>query len=33
MSCFMNTFRELGFFDYNGGVHLHRSLLDLVLHD
>ena len=29
----MNKFRELDFFDYNGGVHLHRFLLDIALHD
>jgi CRP/FNR family cyclic AMP-dependent transcriptional regulator len=30
---FMNKFRELGFLDYNGGIHVHSSLLNIVLHD
>jgi CRP-like cAMP-binding protein len=30
---FMNRFRQLGFIDYNGGLEVHSSLLDLVLHD
>ena len=30
---FMNKFRKLGFLDYNGGVHVHSSLLSIVLHD
>jgi hypothetical protein len=36
---FMNTFRRLGFIDYkdgsrrNGGLHVHSSLLNVVLHD
>ena len=30
---FMNKFRKLGFVDYNGGVHVHSSLLNIVLHD
>jgi len=33
VSFFMNKFRELGFLDYNGGVHVHSSLLNVVLHD
>jgi len=33
VSFFMNKFRKLGFLDYNGGVHVHSSLLDIVLHD
>jgi CRP-like cAMP-binding protein len=33
VSFFMNKFRKLGFLDYNGGVHVHRSLLNIVLHD
>ena len=33
MSFFMNKFRKLGFLDYNGGVHVHSSLLSIVLHD
>jgi hypothetical protein len=27
ISHFMNKFRKLGFIDYNGDVHVHRSLL------
>jgi CRP/FNR family cyclic AMP-dependent transcriptional regulator len=30
---FMNRFRELGFIDYNGGLEVHSSLLNFVLHD
>ena len=30
---FMNKFRRLGLIDYNGKIHVHRSLLDLVLHE
>ena len=30
---FMNKFRQLGFIDYNGGIAVHSSLLDVVLHD
>jgi CRP-like cAMP-binding protein len=33
VSFFMNKFRKLGFLDYNGGVHVHSSLLKIVLHD
>jgi CRP/FNR family cyclic AMP-dependent transcriptional regulator len=33
VSSFMNKFRELGFLDYNGGIHVHSSLLNVVLHD
>ena len=33
VSFFMNKFRELGFIDYNGGMHVHSSLLTVVLHD
>jgi hypothetical protein len=29
----MNKFRKLGFIDYNGGVEVHSSLLNVVLHD
>jgi CRP/FNR family cyclic AMP-dependent transcriptional regulator len=29
----MNKFRKLGFIDYNGGIHIHSSLLNLVLHE
>ena len=30
---FMNRFRKLGFVEYNGGLHVHRALLTVVLHD
>jgi CRP-like cAMP-binding protein len=31
---FMNRFRDLGFIDYNGGgMHVHSSLVSVVLHD
>jgi CRP-like cAMP-binding protein len=30
---FMNRFRKLGFIDYNGGLKIHSSLLNIVLHD
>jgi len=33
VSHFMNKFRKLGFLTYNGGVHVHSSLLNVVLHD
>jgi hypothetical protein len=34
VSHFMNKFRQLGFIDYNGGIAVHSSLLNLVLlHD
>src|SRR3954452_9974115 len=33
VSFFMNRFRELGFIEYNGGLHVHSSLLNVVLHD
>jgi CRP/FNR family cyclic AMP-dependent transcriptional regulator len=30
----MNKFRQLlGFIDYNGGIAVHSSLLNVVLHD
>jgi CRP/FNR family cyclic AMP-dependent transcriptional regulator len=29
----MNKFRKLGFIEYNGGLSLHTSLLNVVLHD
>jgi CRP-like cAMP-binding protein len=29
---FMNKFRKLGFIDYNGGLHIHSSLLNVLLH-
>ena len=30
---FMNKFRKLGFIHYNGGLKVHSSLLNVVLHD
>jgi CRP-like cAMP-binding protein len=33
VSVFMNKFRKLGFIDYNGGLQVHTSLLNVVLHD
>jgi CRP/FNR family transcriptional regulator, cyclic AMP receptor protein len=34
VSYFMNRFRGLGFIDYSGnGMHVHSSLLSVILHD
>lgn len=33
VSFFMNKFRKLGFIHYNGGIEVHSSLLNVVLHD
>ncbi len=33
VSTFMNHFRELGLIDYNGGIRVHKSLLNVILHD
>jgi CRP/FNR family transcriptional regulator, cyclic AMP receptor protein len=34
VSFFMNRFRKLGFIEYdNGSMHIHSSLLNIVLHD
>jgi CRP/FNR family transcriptional regulator, cyclic AMP receptor protein len=33
VSFFMNRFRKLGFIDYNGRIHVHKSLLNVVLLD
>jgi CRP/FNR family transcriptional regulator, cyclic AMP receptor protein len=33
VSFFMNKFRKLGFLEYNGSLHVHSSLLNIVLHD
>jgi len=33
VSFFMNRFRELGFVQYNGGLEVHSSLLNVILHD
>lgn len=33
VSFFLNKFRKLGFIEYNGGMHVHTSLLNVILHD
>jgi CRP/FNR family transcriptional regulator, cyclic AMP receptor protein len=33
VSFFMNRFRKLGFIHYSGGLQVHSSLLNVVLHD
>ncbi len=33
VSFFMNRFRRLGFIEYNGRIRVHKSLLNIVLHD
>jgi CRP-like cAMP-binding protein len=33
VSFFMNRFRNMGFVDYNGRIRVHKSLLNIVLHD
>jgi CRP/FNR family cyclic AMP-dependent transcriptional regulator len=33
VSFFMNRFRKLGFIEYNGGLEVHSSLLNVILHD
>lgn len=33
VSFFMNKFRKLGYIDYDGEVHVHSSLLNVVLYD
>jgi CRP/FNR family cyclic AMP-dependent transcriptional regulator len=33
VSRFMNKFRQLGLIDYNGHIEVHRSLLNVVLHE
>jgi CRP/FNR family cyclic AMP-dependent transcriptional regulator len=33
VSFFMNKFRKLGFIEYNGGLHVHSSLLNVILLD
>src|SRR5260370_40185550 len=30
---FMNRFRDLGLIEYNGRIRVHKSLLNVVLHD
>jgi len=33
VSFFMNRFRKLGFIEYNGRIRVHKSLLNVMLHD
>lgn len=33
VSFFMNRFRKLGFIDYDGQIKVHRSLLNVILHE
>ncbi len=33
VSHFMNRFRDLGYIEYNGRIHVNKSLLNVVLHD
>jgi CRP/FNR family transcriptional regulator, cyclic AMP receptor protein len=33
VSFFMNRFRKLGLIEYNGRIRVHKSLLNLILHD
>jgi CRP-like cAMP-binding protein len=33
VSYFMNRFRELGYIEYNGRIHVNKSLLNVALHD
>jgi CRP-like cAMP-binding protein len=33
VSFFMNRFRKLGFIEYNGRIRVHKSLLNVILHD
>ncbi|MDP9025391.1 MAG: Crp/Fnr family transcriptional regulator, partial [Candidatus Eremiobacteraeota bacterium] len=33
VSFFLNKFRKLGFIEYNGTMHIHSSLLNVILHD
>lgn len=33
VNAFMNKFRQLGFIEYNGGLEVHSSLLNVVLHE
>src|SRR6476620_5604655 len=33
VSFFMNKFRKLGFIEYNGKIEVHKSLLNMVLHE
>ncbi|MGO8720215.1 MAG: Crp/Fnr family transcriptional regulator [Acidobacteriaceae bacterium] len=33
VSLFMNRFRKMGFIEYNGRIRVHKSLLNVILHD
>jgi CRP-like cAMP-binding protein len=33
VSFFMNRFRELGLIEYNGRIRVHKSLINVILHD
>jgi hypothetical protein len=33
VSSFMNKFHKMGFIEYNGELHVHSSLLNIVPHD
>ena len=33
VSYFMNRFRKMGFIEYNGRIQVHKSLLNVILHD
>ena len=33
VSSFMNRFRKLGFIEYNGRIRVHKSLINVILHD
>jgi CRP/FNR family cyclic AMP-dependent transcriptional regulator len=33
VSFFMNRFRKMGFIEYNGRIRVHKSLLNIILHD
>jgi CRP/FNR family cyclic AMP-dependent transcriptional regulator len=33
VSFFMNRFRKLGFVEYDGSIRVHKSLLNVILHD
>ena len=33
VSLFMNRFRQHGFIEYNGRIRVHKSLLNVILHD
>ena len=33
VSFFMNRFRKLGLIEYNGRIQVHRSLVNVILHD